>query len=386
MLRVGIVAGEASGDALAAALIRSLKQKLPDISFSGIAGPQMIAAGCQPLFAAERLSVMGIAEVLGRLRELLAIRRKLIEHFLANPPDVFIGVDAPDFNLGVERALHDAGIATVHYVSPSVWAWREKRVTKISAGADLVLSLFPFEPAIYQRYGASAEFVGHPLADEISASDTAGSAREKLGLDPGKPMVALLPGSRITEVSRLAKIFIDTAVWLSGRMPGLQFVAPMASDELKAYFSRLLPAGLQVKVLDGDARTAITAADVALAASGTVTLEALLLQRPMVVSYRVAPVTAYLVKWLRLLKISRFALPNILAGRDIVPELMQAEARPDILGPAVLELLTNAERRAAQVEAFKEIGERLRCNASERAADAVLKLIQTGAKQPAAKL
>jgi len=377
-MRIGIVAGEASGDQLAASLIRAIRTRYPAAEFEGIAGPAMQAAGCRALFTAEKLSVMGLVEVLRHLPELLRIRRAIIRHFLQNPPDIFIGVDAPDFNLGLEKRLRIAGIPTVHYVSPSIWAWRAGRAARIGECADRVLCLFPFEPAIYAQHGVAAEFVGHPMADEIPLATDAVAARTALQL-PAGPVLALLPGSRRSEVNRLGPIFLQTARRLQADFPDLQCVAPMATTGIRRLFeqqaARHAP-GLPLILLDGRARDAIAAADAVLLASGTATLETLLLGRPMAVAYKLAPLSYILVRLLRLLKVPHYALPNILADQEIVPEFMQQRARPDLLAPALAQLLQDTPARAAQCVAFAPIHQQLRCQASERAATAVLRLHQ----------
>lgn len=387
-MRVGIVAGEASGDALGAGLIEALRARVPDAVFEGVAGPRMVAAGCRALFPASRLAVMGLVEVLRHLPDLLRVRRALLRHFLAAPPDVFIGIDSPDFNLGLERRLRAAGVPTVHYVSPSVWAWREGRVRGIARAADLVLTLFPFEPAFYARHGVAAEFVGHPAADAIAGGGDARAARRALGLDEDRPTVTLLPGSRLGEIERLGPAFLGAATLLARRRPRLQFVAPMASREIGARFGALCAAmagAPPVVCVEGRAHEAMTAADVVLLASGTATLEALLLRRPMVVAYRLAPLTHAILKGLGLLKIERYALPNILAGRDVVPEFMQDQARAEPLALAVESLLDDHAARHAMLTAFDAIHAELRRGASERAASAVLALLRergTGSAMP----
>lgn len=377
-MRIGIVAGEASGDQLAASLIRAIRVRHPDTEFTGIAGPAMQAAGCQALFPAEKLSVMGLVEVLRHLPELLRIRRVITRNFLQNPPDIFIGVDAPDFNLGLEKRLRTAGIPTVHYVSPSIWAWRAGRAARMGECADQVLCLFPFEPDIYARHGVAAEFVGHPMADEIPLTTDAVAARNALRLPADGPVLALLPGSRRSEVSRLGPVFLQTARQLQADFPDLQCVAPMATAGIRRLFEQqaaIHAPALPITLLDGQARDAITAADAVLLASGTATLETLLLGRPMAVAYKLAPLSYALVRLLRLLKVPYYALPNILAGQEIVPEFMQQRARPDLLAPALAELLRNTPARAAQCAAFGPIHQQLRCQASERAATAVLRLL-----------
>ncbi|HEX7030604.1 MAG TPA: lipid-A-disaccharide synthase [Gammaproteobacteria bacterium] len=375
-MRLGIVAGEASGDILAAGLLRELRERHPDMHAEGVAGPDMIAAGCRDLWPLEKLSVMGLIEVLAHLPELLRLRRDVVAHFSSAQPDVFIGVDSPDFNLGLEARLKRNGVKTVQYVSPSVWAWRQGRAAKIGRGTDLVLCLFPFEPEIYAKYGVNAVFVGHPLADLIPETVDAAAARASLDLPDGK-LLALLPGSRMSEVSRLADVFLDTVGWLRERDAEVRFVIPAATPRIRAFLEGRLAARAldgSVSIVDGRSRDVMAAADAVLLASGTAALEAMLLKRPMVVSYRLSAMTYFLVRLLRLLKLPYVSLPNVLAKERIVPECLQGDARADVLGPEVLKLLQDAGARAAQVRVFGEIHATLRCNASARAADAVLEL------------
>ncbi|HET7394893.1 MAG TPA: lipid-A-disaccharide synthase [Gammaproteobacteria bacterium] len=378
MLRIGIVAGESSGDILGANLIRALRARVPDAQFEGVTGPEMVAAGCKTIASAEELSIMGLVEVLRHLPRLLWLRRRLRKHFLANRPDVFIGIDSPDFNLGLEEQLHKRGICTVHYVSPSVWAWRERRIFKVGRAADLVLTLLPFEPAFYEKHGFKAEFVGHPLADQAPATIDRVEQRKSLHLPCEGPLVALLPGSRSTEVERLGPLFLDTAQWLSEKMPELRFVIPAATNALSFAIKkqiRMLKPDLPVTVVDGHSREVMSAVDVVLLASGTATLEAMLSQCPMVVAYRLAGLTHAVIRGCGLLKVPYVSLPNLLAGREVVPELLQYEATSYNVGEAVLELLQNAAARRIQLDAFREITAVLRRNAGERAAEAILKLL-----------
>lgn len=374
-LQLGIVAGEASGDILAAGLLRELASRDPQFTAEGVAGPEMIAAGCRDLWPLEKLSVMGLAEVLAHLPELLRLRRDVVAHFSSRRPDVFIGVDSPDFNLGLERRLRRRGLKTVQYVSPSIWAWRQGRAAKIGRGTDLVLCLFPFEPEIYSRHGVNAVFVGHPLADIIPEHVDARAARRSLGLAENGKILGVLPGSRMSEVTRLARSFFETAAWLAGHDPDLRFVVPAATPRIRAYLEGQVPANANVLIVDGRSRDVMAAADAVLLASGTATLEALLLKRPMVVSYRLSALTYAIVRALRLLKLPYVSLPNVLAGKRIVPECLQADARAEVLGPQLLQLLNNDDAKRAQVEVFGDIHTTLRCNASARAADAVLELV-----------
>ncbi|HEX7048400.1 MAG TPA: lipid-A-disaccharide synthase [Gammaproteobacteria bacterium] len=376
-LNIGIVAGEASGDILAAGLLRELRERHPGMHAEGVAGPEMIEAGCRDLWPLEKLSVMGLIEVLAHLPELLRLRRDVVTHFSATRPDVFIGVDAPDFNLGLESRLKQRGIKTVQYVSPSIWAWRQGRAAKIGRGTDLVLCLFPFEPEIYARHGVNAVFVGHPLADLIPESVDATAMRASLDLPVEGKLLALLPGSRMSEVSRLADTFFETAEWLHERDENVRFVIPAATPRIRELLERKLAgrcAASAATIIDGRSRDVMAAADAVLLASGTAALEAMLLKRPMVVSYKVSALTYFLVRALRLLKLPYVSLPNVLAKKKIVPECLQGDARPDVLGPQVLRLLQDAAARESQTRVFGEIHATLRQNASARAADAVLEL------------
>ncbi|MGA9852378.1 MAG: lipid-A-disaccharide synthase [Gammaproteobacteria bacterium] len=378
MLRIGIIAGESSGDHLGAGLIQAIRERAPDAEFEGVAGPEMTAAGCKPLAQAEELAVMGITEVLAHLPRLLRLRRRLRKHFLASRPDIFIGIDAPDFNLGLEAKLRKAGIRTVHYVSPSIWAWRPRRVFTVGKAADLVLCLLPFEPPLYEKHGFRAVFVGHPLADSVPQTLDRNALRKVLHLPTDCQLVALLPGSRYTEVERLGPLFLETAQWLANKLPVLKFVIPAATPSLSRYIKnqlRMLKPDLPVTVVDGHAREVLGAVDAGLIASGTATLEALLWYCPMVVAYRIAASSYVLVHVLGFRCASHVSLPNLLAGREIVPELLQYRALPYDLGTAVLRLLQDEAARAAQLKSFSALSRNLRCRANDRAADAVLALL-----------
>jgi lipid-A-disaccharide synthase len=384
-LRVGIVAGEPSGDVLGAGLLRALAARHPRMDIEGVGGEQMIAAGCQTLCPMERLSVMGLIEVLGRYPEIRGLRRRLVQRLLKHRPDVFIGIDAPDFNLPAEARLRKAGIATVHYVSPQVWAWRRYRMRGIARAVDCMLTLFPFEEPFYQRYQVPVRYVGHPLADQIPMTVDHKGARRRLGLPTDGEVVALLPGSRMQEVRRLAPTMLLTARWLLSRRRGLRFVVPVPNAPARSYVGALLRSGgedLPITLLDGGARRAMAAADVVLVASGTATLEALLLKRPMVITYRTARLTYHLAK--AMTSVSYVGLPNLLGGRSLVPELLQDSATPDGLGAAVLEWLEQPDRRAALQAEFDRIHSNLRRDADSRAAEAVLQLLQNQGKLPAA--
>jgi lipid-A-disaccharide synthase len=378
-LRIGIVAGEASGDTIAAGLIGAIREQVPNAEFEGVAGPRMQAAGCRSLFPMERLSVMGLTEVLAHLPGLLAMRRALRRHFCATPPDVFIGVDAPDFNLGLERMLKRAGIKTLHYVSPSVWAWRRYRVRKIAASVDCMLTLLPFEARFYHEQQVPARFVGHPLADLVADDIDRMTARGQLGLAPAGPLVALLPGSRVSEVRRLAQPLLEAAAWCHARRDGLAFVVPLASDGCRAVFEQALAkvdATLPVTLLAGHGLEAMAAADAVLLASGTATLECMLLKRPMVVAYRLSALTYHLARWL--VRTPFYSLPNLLAGRPLVAELIQHEASAENLGREVLALLDDPARVEALTRTFAGLHTELRRDASRSAAAAVLQLVALG--------
>ncbi|WP_300724252.1 lipid-A-disaccharide synthase [Pseudomonas sp.] len=369
-LRIALVAGEASGDILGSGLMRALKGRHPDIEFIGVGGPLMEAEGMTSYFPMERLSVMGLVEVLGRLRELLKRRKALVQTLIAQKPDVFIGIDAPDFTLNIELQLRRAGIKTVHYVSPSVWAWRQKRVLKIREGCDLMLTLLPFEARFYEEKGVPVRFVGHTLADTIPLEADKAAARAELGLPEG-PLVALMPGSRGGEVGKLGGLFLDAAQKIRESRPDVRFVLPCANAARREQIEQLLEGrDLPVTLLDGRSHVALAACDAVLIASGTATLEALLYKRPMVVAYRLAPVTYWILK--RLVKSPYVSLPNLLAQRMLVPELLQDAATPEALAQELLPLLSGAEE---QTRSFDQIHRSLRLDASNQAADAVLGLI-----------
>lgn len=374
-MRIGLIAGEASGDNLGAGLIRAIRARLPSATFEGVAGPRMIAEGCRALYPAERLAIMGVVEILGHYRELHAMRADLLRHFSADPPAVLIGIDAPEFNLGLEARLKAAGVRTVHYVSPQVWAWRRGRLRTISRSVDLMLTLFPFEAAFYEEHGVPVRFVGHPLADAIPMESDRGAARSALGLPAAAPLIALLPGSRVSEVRRLADLFLRTARWCLERHPALRFIAPMAGAETRRLFETALERvpvpGLTL--CEGQSHQAMTAADAILLASGTATLEAMLLKRPMVVAYRMGRVSYWLAR--RLLYVDRYAIPNLLAGDRLVPEFIQDDASPEAMGTRLLEYLERPSLADAAHARFAELHRELRRGADDRAAEAVLELI-----------
>ena len=379
----GLVAGEASGDNLGGPLVEALAARAPGSRFFGIAGPRMAAAGCEAWYAADELAVMGLAEVLRHLPRLLRLRRALVSRLAAAAPDAYVGIDSPEFNLRVAAALKSRGVPTVQYVSPQVWAWRQGRVRTIGNAVDLVLCLLPFEVDFYRAHGVRAEFVGHPLADRIPLESDRAAARAELGMSGGA-VVAVLPGSRLGEVSRLGPPFAATIAWLASRRPDISFVAAMANDAARRSFTGALAAqapGVDVRVVDGRAQECMAASDAVLLASGTATLEATLVKRPMVVAYRVAPLTNWLLRGLGLVKTEFFSQPNLLAGRALVPEFFQAQVRAEVLGPAVLGQLERPDLPAL-ADAFGAIHQSLRRDASARAAEAILDLV-AGRRGPA---
>lgn len=376
MQRIAIIAGEASGDLLAARLILALKELKSDLVFEGIAGPEMQAAGCVSLFPMEKLSVMGLVEVLKDLPSLLSIRKQLKERWTATPPDLFIGVDAPDFNLPLAAKLHAEGIPTVHYVSPSIWAWREKRVKKIQGNIDLMLTLFPFEVDFYKKHQVAAQFVGHPLADEVQFNASASDARQQLGLDLTKPMLGVLPGSRTKEVQALGAVFLQTAQELKVKHPDLQIVVPIVRADLKAQLQAIqqqVAADLPVTYLEGQSRLLMQAANYLLMASGTAVLEGMLAGRLMVAAYRVSPLTWWLIHTFKLAKVKYVTLPNNLAGEELVPELLQDRATVSELVAAIASLMAlPAERRTYVLQRFEGLHTQLHCDASANAAKAIM--------------
>jgi len=378
-VRIGMIAGETSGDILGAGLMRAVKKRCPDAHFEGIGGPRMLAEGFHSFAPMERLSVMGFIEPLGRLPELLRLKKTLEQHFFATPPDVFIGIDSPGFNMRVEQSLHDHGIRTVHYVSPSVWAWGQKRIFKIARATDLVLALFPFETAFYDQHGVPARCVGHPLADAIDPDEDDRQAqldaRAQLGLATTGQVVALMPGSRRDEISRLGPVFIATAKNCLAANPLLHFVIPCANAERRAQVESLLAeqgAGPQFHLLDGQSHEAMRAADIVLLASGTATLEAMLLKRPMVVAYKLAPLTYAMAS--RMLKVPYVSLPNLLAGERLVPEYLQNAVTVENLTRELNSLIGDAERRAHLAQRFHQIHQMIRLDADAQAAEAVLQI------------
>lgn len=374
-LTIALVAGETSGDILGAGLIRALKAKHPDAHFVGVAGPLMQAEGCEAWYEMEELAVMGVVEVVERLPRLLKIRRDLTQRFSALRPDVFVGIDAPDFNITLEGRLKRAGIRTIHYVSPSVWAWRQKRVFKIGRNTDLVLAFLPFEKAFYDRFDVPCRFIGHTMADAMPLQPDKLAARRELGIAADALCLALLPGSRNAEVEMLSADFLKTARLLRVRYPTLEIVVPLVNAKRRAQFERIkanVAPELPMHLLDGKGREAMVASDAALLASGTAALECMLAKCPMVVGYRMKPFTFWLAK--RLVRTPYVSLPNLLAGREIVEELLQEECQPDALAAALEPLLHAGSARDTLLATFYQLHEQIRWNADEQAAQAVLEL------------
>ena len=377
-MRVALVAGEASGDTLGAALIDALRRRFPNAEFAGVAGPRMKSAGCRAWFDSEELAVMGLTEILRHLPRLWRLRSSLQRQILEWRPDVFIGVDFKEFNLGLARRLKKHGLRTVQYVSPQVWAWRRGRARTIGQAVDLILCLFPFEPDFYREYGVRATFVGHPLADQVPMDVDRAAARAELGIDADARVLALLPGSRHGEVERLAEPFAGAAELLAGRYPGLTCIAPMVTPELRDLFAKRCAAvapRAAIRMLDGKARVALCAADVALVASGTATLEAALCKCPMVVAYRLGAITAFLLQQLGLVKVRHFSQPNLLAGRELVPEFFQRAASPANLADALAAWIEQPERVTQLRREFAAIHQTLRRGGAELAAAEIADLL-----------
>jgi lipid-A-disaccharide synthase len=377
-LRVAMVAGEPSGDLLAASLLGGLNERLPaGTQFNGIGGPRMTAAGFDAHWPMDKLTVRGYVEALKHIPEILGIRNELKRQLLAEPPSVFIGVDAPDFNFGLEHALRDAGIPTVHFVCPSIWAWRGGRIKKIAKAVDHMLCVFPFEPALMERAGIASTYVGHPLADEIPLVPDVEGARSELGLPEGGPIIAVLPGSRRSEIALIGPTFFDAMELMQRREPGVRFVMPAATAALRELLQPLVAAhpNLPLTITEGKAQVAMTAADAILVKSGTVTLEAALLKKPMVISYKVPWLTGQIMQ--RQGYLPYVGLPNILAGRFVVPEILQHFATPEALADATLKQLNDDANRATLTEIFTEMHHALRQNTAQRAAEAVAQVLET---------
>jgi lipid-A-disaccharide synthase len=377
-MKIGLVAGESSGDLLGAGLVRALKERYPDATFEGVAGPAMVAAGCEQWEPSESLAVFGLIEPLSHLPRLLKLRKQLVKRWTASPPDVFVGIDAPDFNLGLEKKLRAAGIRTVHYVSPSIWAWRAGRIKTVKAAADKVLCILPFEEALYDGVGVDATFVGHPKADSIPADPDMAAARQALGLAANE-IVAVLPGSRASEIAMLGDILVASAALIAKARGSVQFVTPVATPALKtAIEAQIAAAGLtdQFVLLDGDSERAMIAADVVLLASGTAALESALLAKPTVAIYRLGRISYAIVNSLNLLKLTHFTLPNLLTETPLVPEFIQDKARPGDIAKAVIELLDDPDRRRSIGERFARLRTELAQDTDQRAADAVASLLR----------
>ncbi|GAA3581387.1 lipid-A-disaccharide synthase [Gibbsiella greigii] len=377
-LTIGLVAGETSGDILGAGLIRALKAQCPGARFVGVAGPLMQAEGCEAWYDMEELAVMGVVEVLERLPRLLKIRRDLTRRFSELKPDVFVGIDAPDFNITLEGRLKQRGIRTIHYVSPSVWAWRQKRVFKIGKATNLVLAFLPFEKAFYDRFNVPCRFIGHTMADAMPLQPDRQAARAALGIAPGARCLALLPGSRNAEVEMLSADFLKTALQLRSHYPDLEVVVPLVNAKRRAQFERIkaeVAPDLPAHLLDGKGREAMIASDAALLASGTAALECMLAKCPMVVGYRMQPLTFWLAE--RLVKTPYVSLPNLLAGRELVTELLQHDCVPVKLAAALQPLLEDSPESARLKQTFLELHQRIRCGADQQAAQAVLELAKS---------
>mgnify|MGYP000114952010 FL=1 len=376
-MRIAIVVGETSGDMLGIGLMKALKKQYPDATFEGIGGPLMEAEGFKSFVPMERLAVMGLVEILGRLFELLKVRKKLVKYWQQNPPDVFIGIDAPEFNTQLEYKLKTSGIKTVHYVSPSVWAWRSKRIHKIKKSVDLMLTLFPFEAKFYQEHDVPVSFVGHNLADSIPFENHADDARQVFNIEPNEKVVCLMPGSRGSEVEKLCPVFLQTAERIAQHNPDVRFILPAANhvrkQQIEQFLEEMKPTA-NIEVIDGHSKTCMQAADVILLASGTATLEGMLLKKPMVVSYIVAPLTYRIMR--RLLKQDFISLPNLLAGREVVPEILQEHATAENLAKAVNERLEDESLIHQLQETFLFIHKQLKRGANEQAALAIVNLLE----------
>ena len=375
-MKIGLVAGEASGDLLGAGLIGAIRARVPDARFEGVAGPAMIDAGCDCWEESEALEVFGLVEPLTHIPRLLRLRRSLARRWKDSPPDVFVGIDAPDFNFGLEKALRKSGIRTVHYVSPTIWAWRPGRVKTVKKAADRVLCILPFEKAIYDQHGVDAVFVGHPKADTMPADVNVESVRQILGIGPG-PVVAVLPGSRGSEVSRMGPLFADAAAILATARDDINFITPIASKRLRPVIEEQLNyAGVadRFTLTDGDSAEAMCAADVVLLASGTAALESAMLAKPTVAAYRIAPLSAAILRSFRLMKTEYVTMPNNMIDPPLIPEFIQQDATSEALAQAVSDLLDDPARRQEITDRFATLRKELALGADNCAADAVIEL------------
>lgn len=382
-MRIAIVVGETSGDMLGIGLMKALKKHYPDATFEGIGGPLMEAEGFKSFVPMERLAVMGLVEILGRLFELLKVRKNLVQHWQQNPPDVFIGIDAPEFNTQLEYKLKESGIKTVHYVSPSVWAWRSKRIHKIKKSVDLMLTLLPFEAKFYEDHDVPVSFVGHNLADSIPFTSDSKEARQFFSFDTSDKVVCLMPGSRGSEVEKLCPVFIQTAELVFAKNPNARFILPAANDARKQqiqHFIDEINPSVSIDIIDGNSKVCMQAADVILLASGTATLEGMLLKKPMIVSYILSPITAMIMR--RLIKQDFISLPNLLAGREVVPEILQENATAENLSQAVSDRLNDDELVQQLQKTFLDIHKQLKCDANEQAAQAVVNLLELQLERP----
>ena len=372
-----MIAGESSGDLLGAGLVLALKERYPAATFEGVAGPAMLAAGCEQWEPSESLAVFGLIEALAHLPRLLKLRKQLVKRWTASPPDVFVGIDAPDFNLGLEKKLRTVGIKTIHYVSPSIWAWRAGRINSVTAAADKVLCILPFEKALYDAVGADATFVGHPRADSVPRDPDTVATRQAIGLE-AEEVVAILPGSRASEISMLGDILVAAAAKIAVSRSSVQFVTPVATPALKPEIeAQIATAGLADRfvLLDGEAERAMIAADVVLLASGTAALESALLAKPTVAAYRLGKMTYAIFKYFNLVRLSHYTLPNLLTETPLVPEFIQDSARPADIARAVIKLLDDPDRRRFIGDRFARLRKELARNADQRAADAVVSLL-----------
>lgn len=376
-LRIGIIAGEESGDILAAGLIAGLQKKFPNAIFEGIAGPRMQALGCKSLFPMEKLAIIGVVEIINSIFTLACIRKNLVKHFIASVPDLVIGIDAPQFNIGVEERLRSAGIPTIHYVSPTIWAWRHYRIKHIQRAVDHMLVLFPFEKKIFEEKGIPVTYVGHPLADEIGENIDMDLARSTLSLPLNQVVIGLLPGSRESELNRHADLFIRTAQWLHARNSKIVFAVPFVNSATRAIFERAISVNnagnLPITLIDGAARKVMEASDVLIVASGTATLEAALLRRPMVVTYKVNWLTYFIFRLFSNIRL--YSLPNNLVGYELLPELMQSRATPKAIGKAAEHFISHPDAMEKVRQVLEEMGSQLRQNANAKSTEAVTKFI-----------